>query len=483
MTLNKKNYDMPVDEFRKYGHQLIDWISDYLESIENYPVLSKVKPNSIEKKLPKDPPKEHESMDDIFNDLNKIIMPGITHWNHPGFMAYFNSTSSGPGILGELLSGAFNINGMIWKTSPASTELETVTLNWLRKMLQLPEKFWGIIYDLASISSLHAIAAAREQAKETYSDFKLEKLRIYISEQAHSSIEKAVKTLGLKPSSIVKIKVDNNFSMIPELLDKAIKKDIEKGFQPFCIVATFGTTSTASIDPISEISKISLKRQLWLHIDAAYAGSAAIIPEIRTYLNGVENADSLVLNPHKWMFIPIDLSVLFISKPKLLKKAFSLVPEYLKTSEDKDVINYMDYGIQLGRRFRSLKLWFVIRYFGANGLQKIINEHIRIAKKFAGYIDLDNNFVRLAPTHFSTVCFRAVPNAKLNNSELDKFNEKLMREINNTGVIFLSHTKLNGIFTIRLVISGIRTTEQHMENAWNLIKNTTNLLIKNYSKN
>ena len=480
MTLPKKNSDMPIEEFRKYGHQLIDWISNYLNSIENYPVLSKVKPNTIEKKLPVDPPKEHESMDDIFNDVNNIILPGITHWNHPGFMAYFNSTSSGPGILAELLSGAFNINGMIWKTSPASTELETVTLNWLRKMLQLPEKFQGIIYDLASISSLHAIAAAREQAKEIYTNFNINKLKIYISEQTHSSIEKAVKTLGLNSSSIVKIGVDDNFSMIPELLDEAIKKDILNNFQPFCVVATFGTTSTASIDPISEISKICLKRNLWLHIDAAYAGSAAIIPEKRTYLNGVENADSLVLNTHKWMFIPIDLSVLFISKPKLLKKAFSVVPEYLKTNEDKNVINYMDYGIQLGRRFRSLKLWFVIRYFGINGLQKIIKEHIKLAKKFARYIDLDNNFVRLAPTYFSTVCFRAVPNLKLNDLELNKFNENLIEEINNSGVIFLSHTKLNGTFTIRLVISGIRTNEQYMEKAWNLIKTKTNYLIKNY---
>jgi len=480
MNSKNKNFDMPVKEFREVGHQLIDWIADYLQEIEKYPVLSKVKPNSIINQLPENPPESSESMNEILNDLNNIIMPGITHWNHPGFMAYFNSTSSGPGILGELLSGALNINGMIWKTSPASTELETVTLNWLRKMLKLPDSFWGIIFDLASISSLHAIAAAREQAKEIYEKYDITKLRIYISEQAHSSIEKAVKTLGLPVSSIVKIKVDSEFRIIPDLLDKAINSDLKEGFQPFCIVATFGTTSTTSIDPIFEISQICSIKKIWLHIDAAYAGSAAIIPEIRSYLNGVENADSLVLNPHKWLFVPIDLSVLFISKPQLLKKAFSLVPEYLKTNEDKTVTNYMDYGIQLGRRFRSLKLWFVIRYFGTTGLQNIIKEHIRIAKKFASYIDLDKNFIRLAPTNFSTVCFRAVPVSKLKNIDLNEFNKLLMEEINESGLYFLSHTKLNGIFTIRLVISGIRTTEKHMEKAWELIRNKTNNLINKY---
>ena len=288
--LNNKNYDMPVNEFRKYGHELIDWIADYLTNLEKYPVLSKITPNTIIDKLPEEAPQNHEEMSEVIEDLNKIIMPGITHWNHPGFMAYFNSTSSGPGILGELLSGAFNINGMIWKTSPASTELETVVLSWLRKMLNLPEKFWGIIYDLASISSLHAIAAAREQAKEMYIDYDITKLKIYISEHAHSSIEKAVKTLGLPESAIVKIKVDDNFSMIPTLLTEAISKDIQSGFQPFCIVATFGTTSTTSIDPILEISKIIKNTKLWLHIDAAYAGSAAILPEIRSLLDGDENA-------------------------------------------------------------------------------------------------------------------------------------------------------------------------------------------------
>lgn len=481
MSNDSKNNDMSSDEFRKYGHKFIDWIADYLENIEHFPVLSNVEPNSVLEKLPQQPPENSESMSQILEDVNKIIMPGITHWNHPNFMAYFNSTASGPGILGELLSGAFNINGMIWKTSPASTELELLTLSWLRQMLKLPENFWGIIYDLASISSLHAIAAAREQAKETYTNFDITKLRIYISEQAHSSIEKAVKTLGLPNSAIVKIGVDNKFSMEAKLLDDAISQDIQEGFQPFCIVATFGTTSTTSIDPIQEISKISRDRKIWLHIDAAYAGSAAILPEIRSYLNGVEFADSLVLNPHKWMFVPIDLSVLFTTKPRLLKKAFSVVPEYLKTNEDNKVINFMDYGIQLGRRFRSLKLWFVIRYFGVNGLQNIIREHISLAKKFASYIDSDNNFERLAPTPFGTVCFRAIPNKNLSEKELNIFNKVLMDDINNSGKLFLSHTKLNEKFTIRLVISGIRTTEQHMENAWELIKEKTNKLVKTYN--
>ncbi|MCB0743262.1 MAG: amino acid decarboxylase [Ignavibacteriae bacterium] len=474
-----KQKDMPISDFRKYGHEMIDFIADYIDNVESKPVLAKVNPGEIKGKLPQSPPVKSESMEDVFNDINKIIMPGITHWNHPNFMAYFNSTASMPGILGEILSGAFNTNGMIWKTAPASTELEEVVLSWFRQMLQLPQKFFGIIYDLASVSSMHAIAAAREEAKQKYHNFDIIKLRLYCSEQAHSSIEKGAITLGLPLSSVVKIKTDEQFRMIPSELNNAIREDIEKELQPFCVVATVGTTSTTSIDPVDEIVKVSKQYNLWLHVDAAHAGSAAIVPEVRQILSGVEDADSLVVNPHKWLFVPIDLSVLFTSKPEVIKKAFSIVPEYLKTDEEEKVINYMDYGIQLGRRFRSLKLWFVIRYFGVEGLQNIIREHLRLGELFADFIDRDPNFERLAPTPLSTICFRALPNKEMSENQLNIFNKKLMDGINNSGKLLLSHTKLHDKFTIRLTISGIRTEEKHILQAWELIKEKFNMLIQN----
>ncbi len=471
-----KTKDMPVNEFRKHGHELIDFIADYMENVEDKPVLAQIQPGDVKSKLPKVPPEKGEKIESIFEDVSKIIMPGMTHWNHPNFMAYFNSTASAPAILGDFLSSAFNINGMIWKTAPASTELEEVVLDWFRQMLQLPKKFFGIIYDLASVSSMHAIAAAREEAKSTYPNFDITKLRLYCSEHAHSSIEKGVITLGLPLSAVVKIKSDDQFRMITSELEEAIRDDLKNDLQPFCVVATVGTTSTTSIDPVDRISLIARKYNLWLHVDAAHAGSAAIIPEMRSILSGVEDADSMVVNPHKWLFVPIDLSVLFTSKPEIIKKAFSIVPEYLKTDEESKVINYMDYGIQLGRKFRSLKLWFLIRYFGVEGLQNIIREHLRLGELFADFIDRHPNFERLAPTPLSTVCFRAVPQKEMTEDELNEFNKNLMDEINNSGKLFLSHTKLNGKFTIRITIGGIRTEERHVLSAWELIQEKFNQL-------
>lgn len=476
--MNRKNFDMPINEFRENGHKIIDWIADYLENVEQKPVLAQIKPGDIKKQLPTEAPLKGESIDNVMNDLNSIIIPGMTHWNHPNFMAYFNSTASSPAILGDFLSSAFNINAMIWKTGPASTELEETVLDWFRQMLKLPPKFFGLIYDLASVSSMHAIAAAREQAKELYTNYDITKLRLYCSEHAHSSIEKGVVTLGLPISATVKIKSDDQFRIIVSELDGAIRNDIENGYQPFCIVATVGTTSTTSIDPVNEISAVAKKYKLWLHVDAAHAGSAAIVPEVRPILSGVEDADSMVVNPHKWLFVPIDLSVLFTSKPEVIKKAFSIIPEYLRTDEESEVINYMDYGIQLGRKFRSLKLWFLFRYFGIEGLQKIIREHLRLGELFADFIDRHPNFERLAPTPLSTICFRAVPNSEFSEEELDSFNKNLMDEINNSGKLLLSHTKLNGKFTIRLTISGIRTTEKHVLDAWELIKEKYGSLVK-----
>ena len=475
--------DMPLEEFRKNGHQLIDWIADYFNEIEKYPVLSQIKPGYVKNKLPKIPPQKGEKMEAIFEDVDKIILPGITHWNHPGFMAYFNSTSSGPGILAELLSAAFNINGMLWKSAPAATELEQVTLNWFRQMLALPEDYWGIIYDTASVSSMHAIAAAREyisigiRNKGMTGRNDISKIILYASEHAHSSIDKGALTLGIGIENIRKIPVDEKFRMISDKLKNQIEEDKKRGFIPFCVVATVGTTSTTSIDPVDKIADICNKEDIWLHVDAAHGGIAAIAPEMRSILKGVELADSMVVNPHKWMFTPIDLSVLFTRKPEILKRAFSLVAEYLKTSEDKIVENYMDYGIQLGRRFRSLKLWFIIRYFGVDGIVNRIREHLRLGNQFKEWIDSHPIFERMAPVPFSTVCFRAKP-GDLSEKQLNLLNENLMNNINATGELFLTHTKLNGKLVIRLVISGIRTEEKHLLKAQNLLQEHLDKLLK-----
>jgi aromatic-L-amino-acid decarboxylase len=365
---------------------------------------------------------------------------------------------------------------MLWKSNPASTELEEVTLNWFRKMLGLSDNFWGIIYDLASSSTMHAIVAARENLDDYAIREKgfggvqnKPRLRLYASEQAHSSIEKGAIVAGIGLEGVRKIKVDENFRMIPKELEKAIAEDKLNGWKPFCVVATVGTTSTTSIDQVSEISKICKTENIWLHVDAAHAGVAAIVPEMKYLLDGVEDADSVVVNPHKWMFTPVDLSVLFTKHKGTLKQAFSLIPEYLKTDEDNEVTNFMDYGIQLGRRFRSLKLWFIIRHYGTDGIIEIIREHLRLGKMFSNWIVENPNYELLAPTPLSTICFRAIPQKQKTDEELNVFNKTLMDNINATGKAFLSHTVLNGKFTIRVVISGIRTEEIHVKEVFDLI--------------
>lgn len=467
--------DMPIEEFRKSGHQLVDWIADYLRDIEKNPALSQVNPGEILKRIPSSPPGKGEDIENVLKDVDKILMDGITHWNHPGFMAYFNSTSSGPGILAEFLTAGLGINGMLWKTSPAFTEHERAMMNWFRQMVGLPENYWGIIYDTASTSSMHAIASAREQLNLGFREKgmagreEIPKLKLYCSEQAHSSIEKGAVTLGIGLEGIKKISVNEKFEMISEELETAIKEDTANGWKPFCVVATVGTTSTTSVDPVEEIAEICEKHKIWLHVDAAYAGVTAMIPEMKWITNGWEKADSIVINPHKWMFTPMDLSIYFTRKPDVLKQAFSLVPEYLKTTYDSKVENLMDYGIQLGRRFRSLKLWFIIRYFGVEGLAERIRNHIKLAKEFAKWIEEEKDFELIAPVLFSTVCFRYNPGNKSEN-KLNELNEKLLEEINSSGKIFLSHTKLNEKFVIRLTIGSIRHERGHVVEAWNLIK-------------
>jgi aromatic-L-amino-acid decarboxylase len=468
--------DMPADEFRKFGHQLIDWVADYLENIEQYPVLPDIKPGDIRKKLPASPPQTNEGMEKIFSDVDNIIMPGVTHWNHPGFMAYFNSSSSGPGILGELLAAAFNSNGMLWRTNPSSAELEQHTLQWLRQMLGLPEGYWGIIYDTASTASMHAIAAARQDAgikvreKGLAGRSDIHKLRLYASEQAHSSIDKSAITLGIGLEALRKIPTDNEFRMLPAELDKAIQEDKKNGWLPFCVVATVGTTSTTSIDPVNEIADICERENLWLHIDGAHGGTAAILPEMKWIIKGAEKADSFLVNPHKWLFNPVDISALYTRKPDVLKRAFTLVADYLKTSEEDIVDNYMDYGIQLGRRFRALKLWFVIRYFGVEGIRDRLRYHLYLGKEFTKWIDEHPDFERMAPVPMSTICFRLHPDNFGDEKELDSINEKLYDILNSTGNILVSHTKLNGKYVLRINMSGLRMELKHIQKAWEIIK-------------
>ncbi len=473
MSKSKSYGDMPAEEFKKYGYELIDWAANYIENVGSFPVLPNMNPGDVKSKLPNHAPQSGELMDKIIEDIDKIILPGTTHWQHPNFMAYFNSSASGPGILGELIAATFNTNGMIWKSNPASTELEETVLNWFREIINLPKEFWGIIYDTASVSSMHAIAAARESV-----DYDIRKkgmsgapkLRLYCSEHAHSSIDKGALTLGIGLDGIRKIPVDSDFRMIPAELEKAIREDRANGFVPFCIVATVGTTSTTSVDPVDEIANICEHEKIWLHVDGAHAGVTAMLPEMKKHFIGVEYADSFVVNPHKWLFVPVDLSILYTRKPEILKRAFSLTAEYLKTAEDSSVKNYMDYGIQLGRRFRSLKLWFVLRYFGVEGLQARLREHIRLGQLFAKWIDEHPQFERLVPTPFSTVCFHAKPTGWNDEVKINELNEKLLNAVNATGKVFITHTKLNGVFTIRLCVSGLRTEEKHVELAWRVIQ-------------
>ena len=475
MKENNRNLDMPSGEFKEVGKKLVDWSANYLDNLESFPVLPNVKPGDIKAKLPQLPPQKSESFEQIISDLDNIILPGITHWQHPKFMAYFASTASGPGILADLISSTFNVNGMIWRTSPSLTELEQTVLVWYQEMLGIPKNFKGIVYDTASVSSLHGIASAREYVQAGIREKGMSgapKLRLYCSEHAHNSIDKACLTLGLGLDGIRKISCDENFAMIPSELERAIKEDRVKGILPMCVVATIGTTSSTAVDPVDEIVEICARENIWLHVDTAYAGITAMLPEMKKYFAGIEKADSIVSNPHKWLFVPIDFSTLYIRKPEVLKRAFSLSAEYLKTAEDSLAENYMDYGIQLGRRFRALKLWFVIRYFGVEGLQTRIREHLRIAQLVAKWIDESDTFELLAPTPFSTVCFRAKPKSISDEGKLNELNEKLMNEVNSTGKAFLSHTKLNGKFTIRLVISGIRQEEHHAEEVWELLNQT-----------
>jgi aromatic-L-amino-acid/L-tryptophan decarboxylase len=443
--------DMDPEAFRREAHRVTDWIADYLAHSGRYPVLARVEPGAIAAALPADAPLAGESFDAIFSDFERVLLPGITHWNHPGFFAYFAITGSAPGILAEFLSAALNVQAMLWRTSPAATELEQVTLAWLRKLLHLPDPFEGVIYDTASISTLHALAAARQRAIPSVRSAGLvgrdgiPRMRVYCSDQAHSSIDKALILLGLGQDSLRKISSDAEFRMRPAALEAAIAQDQADGWRPLAVVATVGTTSSTSVDPVEEIAALCRRDGIWLHVDAAYAGVAAMVPGHEWVLRGAEDADSVVVNPHKWLFTPFDLSILYCRHMDLVRAAFSLTPEYLKTVEAAPVRNLMDTGIQLGRRFRALKLWMVLRHFGADGLRARIAEHIRLAQLFASWVDRDPQFERLAPVPFSVVCFRAIGSSEASSDAFDALNARLVDAVNGTGEIFVSHTRLNDL--------------------------------------
>jgi aromatic-L-amino-acid decarboxylase len=469
--------DLDPETFRRHGHRLVDWIADYLAHPERVPVLARVRPGEVRAALAPAPPETGEPLETILADFERVVLPGITHWNHPGFFAYFAISGSAPGILGELLCAALNVNAMLWRTSPAATELEEVALDWLRQLLGLPPAFRGVIYDTASISSLCALAAAREaagiEARERGLAGRPEVpgLRVYASEHAHSSIEKAAIVLGLGQAGLRKIPADPEHRMDADHLARAVAEDRRAGWRPIAVAATVGTTATTSVDPVPAIAELAAREGLWLHVDAAYGGSAALLPERRGVLEGCDRADSLVVNPHKWLFTPIDCSAFFCRRPDVLKRAFSLVPAYLETAEGSAVENYMDYGPQLGRRFRALKLWMVLRAFGRAGLQARLREHIRLAQAFAGWVDADPDWERVAPVPFSTVCFRLRPRGwAAEDPRLGPLNERLLEAVNATGEVYLSHTVLGGRHVLRLAIGNIRTEERHVRQAWAILR-------------
>jgi aromatic-L-amino-acid/L-tryptophan decarboxylase len=468
----EKSFHMTPEEFRQYGHAVIDWIADYHSRIESFPVLSQVKPGQVRAALPEYPPAKGEAFEAFLKDVERVILPGVTHWQSPNFFAYFPSNSSGPGILGDLLSSGLGVQGMLWSTSPACTELETHVLDWLVGMLGLPEKFssssagGGVIQDTASSAALCALLAARERATNYTSNKKgcTGKLVAYASTQTHSSLEKAAMIAGLGVENLRLIEVDGNFAMRPDALARQIEADKKAGFVPCFVCATIGTTSSNGMDPIAAITEVCRQHNLWLHVDAAMSGTAMLCPEFRHLQGGVELADSYNFNPHKWMFTNFDCNCFWVADRKALIKTLSILPEYLRNqaSESGSVIDYRDWHIQLGRRFRSLKLWFVIRHYGVEGLQHHIREHVRLAKQFAERVQNDDRFEIAAPVPLNLVCFR--------HKGGDAANQKIMERLNGSGDLYLTHTKLNGKLTLRLCVGQTNTKARHVERAWKRIR-------------
>jgi aromatic-L-amino-acid decarboxylase len=458
-----------VEDFRASAHSSVDWIAHYLTNIRNIPVLPHTSPGELVDSLPAHAPEHGESFDAILRDFRTTIFPAVTQWNHPGFMAYFGTSASTPGILAELLIAAMNTNGLHWSTSPAVAELEQVALGWLREWLTLPPEFFGIIYDTASTSTMHALICAREFVQpETREQGCRGNLVVYTSEQAHSSVEKGAMAVGIGQNNVRMVPTDAEFRLRPEALRELIEADLRAGLIPCCIVATVGTTSSTSVDPIAACAALAEEFNLWLHVDCAYAGPCALLPECAHHFKGIERAHSVVTNPHKWLMTQMDLSAFYTRKPQILRQALSLVPEYLRASEDPRAVHLMDYGVPLGHRFRSLKLWFILRYFGREGIMEFLRRHNQLAREFAGWVDADERFERVAPVNFSVVCFRLRGNDERNKTLLDKVNE--------SPTTFLSHTALNGHFVIRIAIGNIATGLQDVEQAWRLILDAADTL-------
>jgi aromatic-L-amino-acid decarboxylase len=460
---------MSPDEFRQAAYRHADWIAEYLENVRSYPVAAALAPGELTAKLPATAPEQGEPIETIFADFQSTIFPALTLWNHPRAFAYFSVSSSPPSMLADFLVAAMNVNAMLWKSSPAATELEQVTLGWLRQWLALDETFFGIIYDTASVGVMQAIGAAREWLDPEIREHGMSPgLILYISEHTHSSAEKAALTLGFGRENVRKIPVDDCFRMRADLLEQAIQDDIERGKRPCCIVASVGSTSTSAIEPIPEIADIAERHKVWLHVDAAYGGPAAVVPEMRHILNGAECAHSLILNPHKWLYVSIDCSVLYTRFPEVFRRASALGAEYLRTAEDDRVVNYMDYGVQLGRRFRALKLWYVFRYYGRDGVVQLLREALRLAQLLKTLVESDDDFELSAPVPLSLVCFR--------HRAGDDFNRRLLEEINASGKAFLSHTVLAGKFVLRFAIGNFQTQEADILDTWKLIQETSRKL-------
>lgn len=450
------------------------WIARYFEDPAAHRVLPGVAPGDVVAALPAEPPEAGEAFDTIMDDFERIIVPATTHWNHPRFFAYFATSAAPAAVAAEALAATLDVKAMLWRTSPAATELEMVTMRWLGRLLGLPQEWTGIIYDTASIAGFTALAAAREALdptirEEGMSGRALPAPRVYITDQTHSHVEKAAIALGVGRRNVVRVECDGEFRMRPDSLRARIAADREAGMRPMAIVATVGTTSTTSVDPVPAIAEVARENGVWLHVDAAYAGIAAIVPEFRSLLDGVELADSLVVNPHKWMFVPMDCSALFLKNEAVVRRAFSLVPEFILSTRDVDVVNYMEYGLQLGRRFRALKLWFVLRHFGAEGIRQRLREHIALAQAFAQWVQAEPYWEILAPHPLSVVCFRFAPPG-LDEAQLEALNGAILDAVNATGEVFLSHTKIDGCYALRLAIGNLRTQRSDVEHAWTLLR-------------
>jgi aromatic-L-amino-acid decarboxylase len=462
------------DDFRQAFGRVAAWIDDYYNDPLRYPVLSRARPGDLVAALPVEAPLEGEPFDRIFADFERFVIPGITHWNHPRFFAYFAISAAKVTVLAEALAAALDVNAMLWRTSPAATELEDVTLGWLRRMLGLPDAFHGIVYDTASIGGFTALAAAREalgldiRARGMAGRSDLPALRVYVTEHTHSHVEKGAIALGIGRENVVAVPVDENFAMLPAALARAIDDDRAAGRLPMCAVATVGTTSTTSTDPVAAIRAVTRERGVWLHVDAAYGGPAAILPEFRWLLDPAHDADSIVVNPHKWLFVPVDLSVLYVRDPELLRRTFSLASDVLATFES-GVHNYMDYGLQLGRRFRALKLWFALRTYGVRGMQARLRAHIAMAQELAGWIEAEPGWEIAAAHPLSVVCFRYAPDPARDPATVDALNLAIMDAVNATGEAFLSSTRLHGRLVLRIAIGNERTTRDDVRAVWELL--------------